>query len=271
VASSYSNGRAGAPLEDLQREREWLQRLLVKRRRCEESNKDESREVARTNQQRRVLRDPEVRKNVEILAARLSDAIDLNRRQPLPPEVTSRLSELLCEPHKALCLETLLDTRRAVELLLLERSDLPLLQQRTTEEYAEEEATLLTWRRLYGAELPELFSSESPSEQVQESTKGRLQRLVAARFSLYRPLRARRKLRIIYLYYIGPLLLLAGLLFGLAIGIQHQVGVRVVLLAAAAGAAGAALSGLLKFRDEVKLGAQVREFLAFYLVQRSGY
>jgi hypothetical protein len=289
----------GAPLKVLQEERERLQLLLVPRERRKwlreclrrlllrllfwrprsgESNTDKSRrEVALTKQQRRVLRDPEVRKNVEILAARVCDAIDLNRRRSLPPadplpqEVTNRLFELLCEPLKALCLETLLDTRRSVEELLIEHSDLLLLQQRTAEEYAEEEATLLTWRRFYGGERPELlnlnYCSESPSEQVQKSTKVRLQCLVAARFSLYRPLRARRRLRIIYLRYFGPVLLLAGLLFGLAIGFQHHVGVRVVLLATAAGAAGAALSGLLKFRDEVRLGAQVREFLPFYLVQ----
>jgi hypothetical protein len=185
------------------------------------------------------------------------------------PEVRNRLSELLCEPRKALCLETLLDTRRTVEELLLECADLSLLRQRTSEEYAEEEATLLTWRRLYGAELPELFNSspESSSKRVQDSTRLKLLRLVAARFSLYRPLRARRRLRIIYLCYISPVLLLAGILFGLAIGFQHQTGVGAVLLAAAAGASGAALSGLLKFRDEVKLGAQMREFLPFYLVQ----
>jgi hypothetical protein len=257
-------------LHDLQERREWLQRLLVQRRRCWESNSDETgRQVALTKRQPRVLRDPEVRKNIEILAARVCDAIDLIRRRPLCPEVMNRFSELLCEPRKALCLETLLDTRRSVEELLIDHSDLLLLQQRTAEEYAEEEATLLTWRRLYGGERPELltFFSESPSKQVQDSTKVRLQCLVAARFSLYRPLRARRRLRIMYLRYFGPVLLLAGLLFGLAIGFQHHVGVRVVLLATAAGAAGAALSGLLKFRDEVRLGAQVREFLPFYLVQ----
>jgi hypothetical protein len=265
----------GAPLkvlQDLQDEREWLQRLLVRHRRRWQSNTDESsRVVALTKRQQRVLCDPEVRKNIEILAARLCDAIDLNGRRPLCPEAMNRLSELLCEPRKALCLETLLDTRRSVEELLIDHADLLLLQQRTAEEYAEEEATLLTWRRFYGGERPELlnlnYCSESPSEQVQNSTKVKLQCLVAARFSLYRPLRARRRLRIMYLRYFGPVLLLAGLLFGLAIGFQHHVGVRVVLLAAAAGAAGAALSGLLKFRDEVRLGSQVREFLPFYLVQ----
>ena len=82
----------------------------------------------------------------------------------------------------------------------------------------------MTWRRLYGVERPELlnYSSESPSKQVQKSTKVRLQCLVAARFSLYRPLRARRRLRIIYLRYFGTVLLLSGFLFGFAIGFQHQ-------------------------------------------------
>ena len=40
-----------------------------------------------------------------------------------------------------------------------------------------------------------------------------------------------------------------------------------MLLAPPTGVTGAALSGLLKLRDEVKLGAQVREFPLFYLVQ----
>jgi hypothetical protein len=266
------------PHNDPQTEREGLQELLVQQqrghphRRSGQSNTDESNgKVGLTDRQRRrILRDPEVRKNIEILAARLSDAIDLGRRQPVSaPKVTNRLNVLLREPRNALCLETLLETRRSVEELLLECADLSLLRQRTTEEFAEQEATLPTWIRLYGAELPEILSDcpESSSSQVQESTRRRLQRLVAARFSLYRPLRARRRLRIIYLRYIGPVLLLAGLLFGFAIGFQHQVGVRALLLAAAAGASGAALSGLLKFRDEVKLGTQVREFLPFYLVQ----
>jgi hypothetical protein len=256
-------------LNVLQAERKRLQQLLAQQLRWWQyfwtSDPDE-----------RVLRDPEVRKNIEILAARISDVIDLNRRHQLSPEVTklssevmksvrSRLSELLCEQRNALCLETLLDTRRSMELLLLEHPDLPLLEQRTAEEYAAEESTLLTWRRLYGDGLPELLndSLKSSSQEVQDSTTVKLRRLVVERFELYRPLRARRRLRIIYLCYIAPVLLLAGLLFGLAIG----MGAPVVLLAAATGATGAALSGLLKFRDEVKLGAQVREFPLFYLVQ----
>ncbi len=256
--SAFASREASAPFKTPQAGREWLQGLLVQRRKAGLSYRE-----------RRVLRDPEVRKNIEILAAQLADAIDLGRREAVSAKVTNRLVELICEPYRALCLETLLDTRRSVEELLLECADLSLLRQRTAEEYAEQEATLLTWRRFYGAEPPELLSDgpESSSERVRDSTRVRLQCLVAARFWLYRPLRARRRLRIIYLRYFGPMLLLSGLAFGFAIGFQHQAVVRVVVLAAAAGASGAALSGLLKFRDEVRLGAQVREFLPFYLVQ----
>jgi hypothetical protein len=248
---------AGACPGTLEDKRQWLYGLLAGTESIEQGG--------------RVLCDPEVRKNIEILAARLSDAIDLVRREVLLEEgkAGKRLNVIICDLKNAFCLETLLDTRRWVEELLLECADPSLLHQRTAEEYAEEETSLLTWRELYGAELPEILSdsAESRSERVLISTRARLQRLVEARFSRYRPLRARRSLRIIYLCYMGPALLIAGLLFGVAIGFQHKVEVRVVLLAAAAGASGAALGGLLKFRDEVKPGAQVREFAPFYYVQ----
>jgi hypothetical protein len=133
----------GAPINGLQTERERLQAVLVDhrrgrwRRRRGKSNSDKSSSDAGLTD----LRDPEVRKNIETLATLLSDSIDLDQQQPLCQEVTNRLSELLCEPRKALCLETLLDTRRSVEELLVEHADLSLLRQRTAGEYAEEEAT----------------------------------------------------------------------------------------------------------------------------------
>jgi peptide/nickel transport system permease protein len=95
----------------------------------------------------------------------------------------------------------------------------------------------------------------------------RLQRLVAARFWLYRPLRARRSLRTRYLWRLVPVLLVLGLLLGVTMTLALPQGARPVWLAAAAGAAGASLSGLLRFRDEVRLGSQVRAFVPFYLAQ----
>lgn len=95
----------------------------------------------------------------------------------------------------------------------------------------------------------------------------RLQRLVASRFWLYRPLRARRELWTIYLRRFAVWVLLFGVVLGAAIAWQVTAGTRAVLLAASAVASGASLSGLLKFRDEVRLGAQIKEFWALYLAQ----
>jgi len=263
-------------LDELRSERQELQRLLlpgpagVWRRRLGTPPVDGERPAGQerlSNRQRRILSDPEVRKNVEILAARLADAMDCHRRAKLPETTAKRLAELVWEAREALSLETLLDTRRSVEELLLECADLLLLRQWTAAEYAEEEATLPTWRRLYGPEPPALLDQPGPPDQAVEVTRMRLLRLVAARFWLYRPLRARRKLRTTYLRYLAPVVLLSGLLLGVAIAREVPPAAGTVLLAAAAGASGASLSGLLKFRDEVKLGAQIREFLAFYLVQ----
>lgn len=162
-----------------------------------------------------------------------------------------------------LSLETLLDARGSLEELLLQCADLTPLQQWTAAEYAEEEATLTTWQRLYGTELPQLLNDRpDPSSQavkdLTDSTRVRLQRLVASRFWLYRPLRARRELWTIYLRRFAVWVLLFGVVLGAAIAWQVTAGTRAVLLAASAVASGASLSGLLKFRDEVRLGARSR-------------
>jgi len=262
--------------DELRSERQELQRLLmvepagVWRRHRGTAPIDDDRPAGQapiSNRERRILGDPEVRKNVEILAARLADTMDCHRRAPLPEAATKRLAELVGEAREALSLETLLDTRRSVEELLLECADLSLLRQWTAAEYAEEEATLPTWRRTYGPEPPALLDQPDPPDQAVQVTRMRLLRLVAERFSLYRPLRARRKLRTIYLRYLVPVVLVFGGLLGVAIAREVPSAAGTVLLAAAAGASGASLSGLLRFRDEVKLGAQIREFLAFYLAQ----
>jgi hypothetical protein len=109
IRSCNSPSRATGARNDLQTQGEWLQELLVQLRRGRRPGKSDtgksSSVVGLTDRERRrVLRDPEDRKNIEILATHLSDAIDLGRRQSVSPEVTnpaspeiaSRLSELLC-------------------------------------------------------------------------------------------------------------------------------------------------------------------------------
>jgi hypothetical protein len=88
--------------------------------------------------------------------------------------------------------------------------------------------------------------------------------LAAATTSVYRysGLFVRRSLRTRYLWRLIPVLLVLGLLLGVAMTLALPQGARPVWLAAAAGAAGASLSGLLRFRDEVRLGSQVRAGVA---------
>jgi hypothetical protein len=269
-------------LKALRTEREAIQQLLLhergRRRRRSAGSSSSSTDVSNVDSTPRALRDPELRKNLEIFAADISDVLDLERRAGVADKAGERFAQLAEEPRKALALETVLDARRSFEKLLIECGDLRLLQQRTAAEYAEDEATLPTWKKLYGAELPAILTdglSGSPAsadvykaQREQRLTRARLEQLVEARFSLYRPLRARRGLRLIYLRgVIGPIVIVTGVLFGLAIALDDDVTTRAVLLAAAAGAAGASLSGLLKFRDEMKLGSQVRDFWPFYLAQ----
>jgi hypothetical protein len=220
--------------------------------------------------ERRGLRDPEIRKNLEIVVSCLSDAIELGERGELPAASGLRLVELVNEPRAMLHLETLLETRRSAEQVLLRCADEVLLRERTAAEFDEQEATLVTWRRRYGDDLPELLDPRrrDRSEDV-EAARERLQQLVAARFALYRPLRARRELRIRSLPGLGGVVAGFAVLFGVAItlALGDDVELSTVLLGAVAGAAGASLSGLLKFRDEVRLGAEVREFTPFFLAQ----
>jgi hypothetical protein len=80
------------------------------------------------------------------------------------------------------------------------------------------------------------------------------------------PLRARRELKARAVTTILPLILVTTCLFGVALALVAD-DVESVLLAAAAGLAGAALGGLVELRDKVTRGAQVREFMPFYAGQ----
>jgi hypothetical protein len=97
-----------------------------------------------------------------------------------------------------------------------------------------------------------------------ERTRRLLAWLVAAKEAEDLPLRARRELKQHALLAVLPIIVIATVLFGVAIGMVNE-GENEFLLAAAAGAAGAALGGLLRLRDEVNFGAQIREFVPFFL------
>jgi hypothetical protein len=203
------------------------------------------------------LDDPELQKNLRILYFLLGHARTrgIQMADGLPPE--SRLT-----------IETLLAHRFELEQLLLRDGDEEYLRLRAAALVDEGAGTAVTWRDLYGDRLPPLLEEDAApgDEDRRLATQRMLQRLLAAKEAQDLPVRARRALKIQVLYRILPLILVATLAFAVALAIA-QDDWEGVLVAAAAGLCGASLGGLLKLRDEVSRGAEMREFGPFYLGQ----
>ena len=208
------------------------------------------------------LGDPEFTKNLRTLHLLGAAAGALCERSGAPAgELAARIA---LPRDRPLTLVSLLAHRFAVEQLLIARGDEPYLRLRAAAMYDEGEGTSIRWRGLFGGPPP-LLDPSAEGERT-EATRLMLERLMAAKESQDLPLRSRRELKARAVRMIMPLISATTLLFGVALAIVAG-DVESVLLAGAAGLAGAALGGLLQLRDEVDRGAQVREFVPFYLGQ----
>jgi hypothetical protein len=227
------------------------------------------------------ITDPEFRKNLRIFRRLIEDAVARRERGSLPQtsDETSaaarsraeRLDELVTLPSDCpLTLKTLLGRRFDLERCLIEVGDEEYLRSRAADFYSEGPGTIVTWEGLIEAGvlagppplladvMPEaprsVCSKREPSGlDAVEQTRRMLAVLVAAKEAEDLPLRARRELKQQSLRLVVPVIALAAVLLGVAIAIVEDEGSE-VLLAAAAGAAGAALGGLLRLRDEINLG-----------------
>jgi hypothetical protein len=199
-----------------------------------------------------------------------------------------------------LTLEAVLGRRFELEQTLLELGDDDYVRSRAADLYDEGRGTLVTWRDLFGEVRPPLLADVIPRSRTTGSggsqresgaegaegggawssatvpdtdddptsrTRRMLARLLAVKQSTYLPLRARRELKQRVLFtVVVPWTLLLTALFAVAIGTVDDEE-DAFLLAAVAGAAGAALGGLIKLRDEISRGAEMREFAPFFLGQ----
>jgi hypothetical protein len=208
------------------------------------------------------LGDPEFTKNLRTLHQLMAGASGICERGSATSE---RLAGRIALPRdRPLTLESLLGHRFEVEQFLLEIGDETYLRMRAAALYDEGEGTYLRWRDMFGQ--PPRLLVEPGSTAAIEATRLMLARLLAAKEAQDLPLRARRELKARVVWLILPLIFAAACLFGVALAIVEN-DVEAVLLAGAAGLAGAALGGLLQLRDEVTRGAQLREFTPFYLGQ----
>jgi hypothetical protein len=193
--------------------------------------------------------------------------------------VTGRLDELrerITLPTEVpLTLELLLGRRFELERLLIELGDRTYLAGRLADLYDEQPGTVATWRSLYGDELPALLPGgvtrhpetvPPPGPEEVEATRERLARLMHVKESQAHTVKARWTLKQRVTAPTILVLLLAVAAFAAAVA-RMAGDDQALWTAAAAGAAGAALGGLIRLRDEVTLGTQVRQFWLFFVGQ----
>jgi len=195
-----------------------------------------------------------------------------------------------------LTLKVLLARRFELEQLLLELADREYLTGRLAELYNEEKGTHSTWQSLFGDKYPALLpgpvapvlrdsasaqptvvpsmsaSTEtqggvaSPEDDEVESTRWRLARLMHVKEAEDQTFRVRLELKRRAALLVTWVLAVVAIIFAVAVA-RVVAEDRELFAAAAAGAAGAALGGLIRLRDQVNLAAQVRQFRPFFVGQ----
>jgi len=224
------------------------------------------------------ITDPEFKKNLRIFYRLITGARSMCERAKIAPDeygtLEARLGELehlatLPGGEKAppLTLKLLLGQRFQLERFLVEVGDLEYLRSRAADFYSEGEGMLITWKGLFPGQVPPLLDDRQRTLDPVEPTRRMLEQFIAAREEADLPLRARRELKERALWIVLPVMVLTTALFGFAVGHVDASRGNAYLLAAAAGAAGAAVGGLIGLRDKVSRGSQVREFLPFFLGQ----
>lgn len=218
--------------------------------------------------------DPEFKKNLRIFHRLVAGAIGIAEREGLDAtlgpleERVGELAELVALPADVpLTLKVLLARRFDLERLLVEVGDEEYLRGRAAELHSEGAGTAVTWARLAEAghlpAVPPLLDDGGGADALAH-TRRQVGWVLAAKETEDLPLRARRELKLQALHVVLPVIVVATVLFALAIALVDEGGEE-YLLAAAAAAAGAALGGLFRLRDEVNFGAQIREFVPFYV------
>jgi hypothetical protein len=233
------------------------------------------------------LTDPEFRKNLLIFRRLAGAAAELHARAQAATAwrgaaaVLRRADELRARAtlptDLPLTLKTLLAHRFELEQLLIELGDEEYLSARLADVY-NETGSHATWQDLYGAQLPALLpgpvgalphrrdgAAADRAEEV-DATRRRLARLMHVKQAEDEFWRARldmkRRAALLVTWVLGGV----AVLFGAAVAWVVDDD-RLLAAAIAAGAAGAALGGMINLRDQVNLGAQLRQFWPFFAGQ----
>jgi hypothetical protein len=228
----------------------------------------------------RDITDPEFRKNLRMFRRLISETAGLYQRaecraagdsatelqvRNLGCRIPELKSQIRLPSHRPLTLKVLLGYRFTLEHLLIDVGDDMYVTKRAAALYAEDEGTVITWKELFKDQQPPLMMANSLEEQAAQVERTRIMvaQLLAAKEADDMPIRARRELKQRAFAKLLPFFILGASLFGYAIWRESVE----VVLPAVAGMTGAALGMLLKLRDELQRGSQIREFLPFALAQ----
>jgi hypothetical protein len=228
--------------------------------------------------------DPEFRKNLRIFQRLIAGAVGVcaRARCSTASDASASGSAAVAGAHRVVCridelgerielprdvpltLKVLLGRRFALEQLLVEIGDAPHLRTRAAELYTEGEGTSITWKALYAEKPPPLFDAKEEPDAIIKETRHMLAQLLAAKEAHDMPIRARLELkeRALWLVFASSLAAFVAFAYAMRAGDIGPVGLPV-----AAGLTGAALGMLIKLRDEVNRGVQVRAFLPFIPAQ----
>jgi hypothetical protein len=218
--------------------------------------------------------DPELRKLLGRIYAAIVQAQRLYQAKRFDETQKARLRALLALDTSELDLDAALEVTDRWDQLLIEVGDDAYLFTLLEVEYARVGAgtTAVTWKTLYEEfplEASKTFRAGGTiGTQELEEARRRLAALYRSRLVLYALYRARLLLKRRFLLTLAPTLLLLVVLLGVAIVLtEPESGWDEMLLAGAAGAVGATVSGAYKLRDQIDHINALREFEPVVAVQ----
>jgi len=169
---------------------------------------------------------------------------------------------------KPLTLPLLLTHRFALEQVLAELGDETYLRTSAAELYAEPPGSNATWGTLFKSRPPLVVDGRPAPEGALETTRAMVASLLAAKQAVDLPLRARRELKERILWsYVLPAVFVSAIVFGLTIFLTGMLPLQTLVVSMTAAVTGAVLGRLLRLRDEVTRGSQVREFMSLFIAQ----
>jgi hypothetical protein len=220
------------------------------------------------------ITDPELKKNLRTFRRLITGAVGLCERARRTDDgmLVSRVAELKhrirLPSDKPLTLPLLLTHRFALEQVLAELGDETYLRTRAAELFAEPPGSNATWGTLFKSGPPLFVDGQPAPPEALGTTRAMVAELLAAKEALDLPLRARRELKErILIRYVLPAVVISAIAFGLTIVLTGMLPPQTLAVSVTAAVTGAVLGRLLKLRDEVTRGSQVREFTSLFFAQ----